>query len=284
MSYAYNWNGELELGVKFSRQKMTLMAGPCMFESYELGLQVALALKQACAQLNIGYIFKSSYDKANRTSDKSMRGPGAANGLLWLQKIRHDLQIPVLTDIHSPAQAIEAGKYVDILQIPAFLCEQESLLAAAASTQKAVQIKKGQHVSSEVMRNAARLLQKHGCHKILLCERGSVYGYNNLVVDYRNLLEMGQDNHAVVFDATHSAQLPGAAKGASSGLRHVIPGLTRAAVAFGIDGLFMEVHPNPTAALSDAATQLSIPEALQTLQVCARIHSAVNNVELESHS
>jgi 2-dehydro-3-deoxyphosphooctonate aldolase (KDO 8-P synthase) len=244
-----------------------------MFESWELGLEVARFLKERCAALGFPYIFKSSYDKANRTSRGTARGPGLERGLQWLARIREELGVPVLTDVHSPEQALEAGRVVDVVQIPAFLCEQRELLAAAASTGKVVQVKKGQHASPEQLLRVARYLEACGNPRIVLCERGTAFGYNNLVLDPRNLVELGREGHAVCFDATHSAMLPGAGQGVSSGLRHVIPALVRAAVGVGVDAVFMETHLDPDKALSDAATQLPLPTAGSLLEQMSRLVS-----------
>ncbi|APJ03558.1 3-deoxy-8-phosphooctulonate synthase [Silvanigrella aquatica] len=260
-----NWDGKIANNITLSRKSPIIIAGPCMLESLSLGLEVGSFLKAKCAELNLPYVFKSSYDKANRTSVKSVRGPGLHAGLEWLQHIRQELNVPVLTDVHSSAQALEAGKYVDIIQIPAFLCKQRELLVAAASTGKVLQIKKGQWATSEEMIEIANFLQKCGNPKVILVERGSCFGYNNLVVDFRNLVEMNKEGHAVIFDATHAVQLPGAAGGKSSGLRHMVHPLTRAALAVGVEGIFMEVHSNPEAALSDADTQLSMDLAEKIL-------------------
>ena len=273
--YAGNWNGHITEAVQISRNKLTVIAGPCMFESYELGLKVGTFLRDMCKRHNVNYVYKSSYDKANRTSKTTARGPGLDEGLSWLARIRTELAVPVLTDVHTPEQALEAGRIVDIVQVPAFLCQQRELLAACAATYKTVQIKKGQHTCSEDMLAAARYIYSLGNNRALLCERGSSFGYNNLVVDYRNLLEMRTENHAVVFDATHAAQLPGAGGGKSSGLRHVIPALASAAVAVGIDALFLEVHENPDAALSDASTQLTFAMAEQVIARAAKLSSVV---------
>ena len=248
-----------------------IMAGPCMFESWELGLEVARFMKERCDALGFRYVFKSSYDKANRTSQGTARGPGLAQGLAWLGRIRAELGVPVLTDVHSPAQATEAGAVVDVVQIPAFLCEQRELLAAAAATGKTVQVKKGQHASPQQALRIARYLEACGNPRVLLCERGTSFGYNNLVLDPRNLLEMAREGHAVCFDGTHAAQLPGAGKGVSSGLRHVIPALVRSAVAVGVDAVFMEVHRSPDDAQSDASTQLDFAAASGILEQIARI-------------
>lgn len=256
-----NWDGNITEHITLSRKVPVIIAGPCMLESLELGLEVGTFLKEKCKKLNLPYIFKSSYDKANRTSANSVRGPGMAAGLNWLNQIKKELKVPTLTDVHSSEQAIEAGKYVDIIQIPAFLCKQRELLIAAASTGKVVQIKKGQWTSAEEMLEIAKFIQKCGNPKIILVERGSCFGYNNLVVDFRNLVDMNKEGHAVIFDATHSVQLPGASNGKSSGLRHMVHPLTRAAIAVGAEGIFMEVHKDPTCALSDADTQLTMEMA-----------------------
>ena len=253
-----NWDGNISNKVTLSRKKPMIIAGPCMLESLSLGLEVGFFLKKKCEELNLPFIFKSSYDKANRTSANSIRGPGVSTGLDWLKQIRQELNVPTLTDVHSSEQAIEAGKHVDVIQIPAFLCKQRELLVAAASTGKVIQIKKGQWASPEEMLEIASFLEKCGNSKVILVERGSCFGYNNLVVDFRNLIEMHKEGHAVIFDATHAVQLPGAAGGKSSGLRHMVHPLARAAIAIGVEGIFMEVHKNPEKACSDADTQLSM--------------------------
>ncbi|MCA2961071.1 MAG: 3-deoxy-8-phosphooctulonate synthase [Silvanigrellales bacterium] len=267
------WDGVLAPGVQLGRVKPVVMAGPCMFESWELGLEVGRAMKAQCEALGFSYVFKSSYDKANRTSKGTERGPGLQQGLEWLARIREELGVPVLTDVHSPEQAREAGAVVDVVQIPAFLCEQRELLVAAAATGKVVQVKKGQHASPEQVLRVARFLEACGNPRVILCERGTSLGYNNLVFDPRNLLEMAREGHAVCFDGTHAAQLPGAGQGVSSGLRHVIPALVRAAVAVGVDAVFLEVHTDPDNALSDAATQLPLTMASEILERIARLVS-----------
>lgn len=265
-SFPGNWDGNIANKVTLSRKRPIIIAGPCMLESLSLGLEVGFFLKKKCEELNLPFIFKSSYDKANRTSAASNRGPGAETGLNWLKQIRHELNVPTLTDVHSTEQAIETGKYVDVIQIPAFLCAQRELLAAAASTGKVIQVKKGQWASPEEMIEIAKFLEKCGNPKVILVERGSCFGYNNLVVDFRNLVEMHKEGHAVIFDATHAVQLPGAAGGKSSGLRHMVHPLARAAMAVGVEGIFMEVHKNPEKALSDADTQLSMELAEKILE------------------
>lgn len=268
--YPGNWDGTIARDIKLSKNPV-IIAGPCMLESLELGLEVGSFLKKKCATLNLPFVFKSSYDKANRTSMSSTRGPGLNKGLEWLKQVREKLEVPILTDVHSCDQAIEAGKYVDVLQIPAFLCKQRELLVAASSTGKVVQVKKGQWISPEEMLDIAHFIQSLGNQKVILVERGTCFGYNNLVVDFRNLVEMHKEGHAVIFDATHSVQLPGAGGGKSSGLRHMVHPLARAAIAVGVDGIFMEVHKNPTCALSDADTQLSMELAETILEDIAKI-------------
>jgi 2-dehydro-3-deoxyphosphooctonate aldolase (KDO 8-P synthase) len=261
-TYYGNWDGQICKDIFFSENKPVIMAGPCMLERKELGLKVAQFLIKKCKELNLPYVFKTSYDKANRTSSNSTRGPGLEKGVQWLRELKEELSIPVLIDVHSPQQAIEAASVADIIQIPAFLCQQKELLAAAASTGKTVQIKKGQWASSEVMLEIARYLVKECKNpKVILVERGTNFGYNNLVVDFRNLVEMRKHGNAVVFDATHAVQLPGAGDGKSSGLREMVPPLVRAALAVGVDGIFMEVHEDPAKALSDADTQISMETA-----------------------
>lgn len=267
----HNWDGSVAKSVRLSRNLPTIIAGPCMLESEELGLRVGSYLKSLCDSHGLPYVFKSSYDKANRTSHAAARGPGLSSGLASLARISEKLNVPVLTDVHTPEEAKAAGAVCDIIQIPAFLCEQRELLLAAAQTQKCVQIKKGQHASPEQMIAVGRFLAEAGNPKTLLCERGSSYGYNNLVVDFRTLMAFRDAGYASVFDATHAAQLPGAGKGQSLGLRHVVPGLARAAAAVGIDALFIEVHENPEAALSDAATQLTFAMAKEVIDSVAAI-------------
>ncbi len=268
------WNGEIGKEVALQKKKLTIIAGPCMLETLELGLKVGTFLQEQCLKNNVNYVFKASYDKANRTSKGAVRGPGLEQGLQWLEKITQTLGAPILTDVHTPEQAIEAGKIVDIVQIPAFLCEQRELLFAAAQTGKTIQIKKGQHTSFEQTLIAGEYLEEIGNPKVILCERGSAFGYNNLVVDYRNMMEWRAQGFATVFDATHSAQLPGGGKGFSGGLRHVVPGLACAAVAMGVDGIFMEVHEDPSKALSDAATQLTFETAASLIRRLAHLHKA----------
>lgn len=269
--YQSGWDGRIAPNVQLAPHKPTIIAGPCMLENLELGLKVGSFLKQLCDELNIQYIFKSSYDKANRTAAGTERGPGLEHGLKNLEIIRTKLGCPVLTDVHSPLQATAAGQVCDVIQIPAFLSDQRELLIAAAKTQKTVQVKKGQHTHAGQMIEIGQFLNQVGCKKVILCERGQTFGYNDLIVDYRTLIAFREAGFAVAFDCTHAAQLPGAGKGQSSGLRYVIPGLARAGVAVGIDVLFIEVHETPEKALSDAATQLDFTMAKQVITEAARL-------------
>lgn len=260
--FCAHWDGQITQEVSFSHHTTVVMAGPCMLESRDLGFKTLKFLKEKCAQANLPYVFKTSYDKANRTSAKGIRGPGIEKGKQWLKELKEEFQVPILVDVHSPEQALDVAKIADIIQIPAFLCQHRQLLAAAASTGKIVQVKKGQWASSETMLEVARYLtQECGNPKVVLVERGTNFGYNNLVVDFRNLVEMRKLGHVVVFDATHSVQLPGAGEGKSSGLREMVIPLIKAAMAVGVDGVFMEVHENPQNALSDADTQVSMETA-----------------------
>jgi len=271
MTFKHNWLGNVAPDVRLSPKKLTIIAGPCMLETKELGFAVAKYMKELCDELGLQYLFKSSYDKANRTSGNTMRGPGLGRGLDWLSEIKEHFHVPVLTDVHTPAQALEAGKIVDIVQIPAFLSDQKQLLKACAETQKTIQIKKGQHSSPEQLIACADTIAAEGNPKVMLCERGTSFGYNNLVVDYRNLVLMRQSGYATVFDGTHSAQLPGAGQGQSSGLREMVPSLCAAALAVGIDALFLEVHTNPEQALSDASTQVTFETARAILEKAQKL-------------
>ncbi len=257
-------------------QPLMLLGGPCALESEDLAREVATAMQEICSRLGINYVFKASFDKANRTSITSYRGPGLKNGLATLARIREELQVPVVSDIHEPAQAQEAGEVLDIIQIPAFLCRQTDLLAAAARTGKPVNVKKGQFVSPWDMANVVNKLRESGSDKVMLVERGASFGYNNLVVDMRSLPVMRELGCPVVFDATHSVQLPGGAGGSSGGQREFIAPLTRAAIAAGIDGLFMEVHPDPDKALCDGPNSIPLDQVEELLTQLIRIREAVS--------
>ena len=228
-----------------------LIAGPCVIESREAVLAVANRLQQISEDLDLLVVFKSSFDKANRTAGSSFRGPGMDEGLEILAEVRAETGLPVLTDIHLPDQAQPVADVVDVLQIPAFLCRQTDLLQAAAKTGKPINIKKGQFVAPTEMKAAVEKVQSAGAPAVMLCERGTTFGYHNLVVDMRALEIMAETKCPVVFDATHSVQLPGGRGNQSDGQREYVPVLARAAVAVGIAGLFLEVHPDPDQAMSD---------------------------------
>ncbi len=244
--------------IEFGGGKLVLLAGPCVLEGYERSLKIGRRTKEIADKLGIPYIFKASFDKANRSSIKSFRGPGLEEGLKILAAIKSELNVPIVTDIHETYQAARVAEVADILQIPAFLCRQTDLLVAAAKTGKVVNVKKGQFLSPYEMKNIVIKLEESGTNKILLTERGTCFGYNNLVVDFRGLVTMRGFGYPVIFDGTHSVQLPGGAGTSSSGQREFIPYLTRAAAAVGIDGLFLEVHDNPDEALSDGANMVKL--------------------------
>ena len=233
-------------------QPIFLIAGPCVIESKQLALDTAGRLKEICAELGVPFIYKSSYDKANRSSGKSFRGPGADAGLKILAEVRQQIGVPVLTDVHEIGQIEAAAAVVDVLQTPAFLCRQTDFINAVASAGKPVNIKKGQFLAPGDMKHVvAKARQASGVDNILVCERGTSFGYNNLVSDMRSLAIMRETGCPVVFDATHSVQLPGGQGTVSGGQREFVPVLARAAVASGVSGLFMETHPHPEQALSD---------------------------------
>lgn len=241
------------------RGKFFVIAGPCVIEGSDFLLSTARRLKEITSSLHVPFVFKSSYDKANRTSLSSFRGPGLEQGLKDLELVRWELDVPVLTDVHSVPEAEAAGRVVDVLQIPAFLARQTDLLAAAARTGRVVNVKKAQFMSPAEMAHAVQKIRESGPdpgRPVWLTERGFTFGYNNLVVDFRSIPEMKRIGQPVVFDATHSVQQPGGMGAMSGGTREHVPELARAAAAVGVDGLFMEVHPDPPNAKSDAATQV----------------------------
>ena len=237
---------------------LTLIAGPCALESLELGLEVGRKTRDLCARLGINYIFKASYDKANRTSIFSKRGPGMELGLQWLAQIKEELGVPVLTDIHESCQAAPVAEVADVLQIPAFLCRQTDLLVAAAKTGRAINVKKAQFLSAWGMKAVLAKFHEAGNDKVMLCERGTTMGYNQLVVDMRSLVIMRSLGVPVVFDATHSVQMPGGLGNSSGGDRRFTLPLARAAASIGIDALFLEVHPEPEKALSDGPNMVPL--------------------------
>ena len=237
-----------EIGQK---SPLFLIAGPCVIESLELALETAGYLKELCDELSISFIYKSSFDKANRTSINSFRGPGIEAGLKILEKVKKQIGVPVLTDVHEDTPLEEVASVVDVLQTPAFLCRQTNFIQRVTSLKKPVNIKKGQFLAPWEMKHVVAKAKASGNEDIMVCERGVSFGYNNLVSDMRSLKIMRETNCPVVYDATHSVQLPGGNDGVSGGQREFIPILARAAVAAGISGIFMETHPNPDKALSD---------------------------------
>lgn len=231
---------------------MFLIAGPCVIESRQFAIDTAGAIAEVAARLGIFFVYKSSFDKANRTSGESFRGPGIDEGLTVLSEVRTQVGCPVLTDVHLPSEVDTAAQVVDVLQTPAFLCRQTDLIAAVAASGVPFNIKKGQFLSPREMHNVvSKAVEAGGAGRIMVCERGTSFGYNNLVVDMRSLDILRQTNCPVIFDATHSVQFPGGEGNRSGGQREFVPVLARAAVAAGISGLFMETHPDPTTALSD---------------------------------
>jgi 2-dehydro-3-deoxyphosphooctonate aldolase (KDO 8-P synthase) len=257
-----------------SPRRLFLIAGPCVIENERLCLQVAAALKKTCAALGIFYVFKASFDKANRTSAKSFRGPGLDEGLRVLGKVRAEFGVPVLTDVHTETQAAIAGEVVDILQIPAFLCRQTDLIEAAAITGQIINLKKGQFLSPAEMGHAAEKARRAGAEKILLTERGTTFGYNNLVADMRSIPILKRSGFPVIFDATHSVQLPGGGGDQSSGQREFAPVLARCALAAGANGLFIETHPRPERALSDGPNMIPLAEMTALLRGLLKIFNA----------
>lgn len=256
-------------------QPHLIIAGPCVIEDAGLVMETAKELKRIAGELKLNFIFKSSYDKANRSSGQSFRGPGIKDGLKILDRVRDAVGVPILSDVHSVEEAMEAGKVLDVLQIPAFLCRQTDLLVAAARTGKVVNVKKGQFLAPWDMANVVQKIEGAGNRRMLLTERGASFGYNNLVTDFRALPIMRRLGYPVIFDATHSVQLPGGAGTTSSGQREFIAPLARGAVAVGCEGLFMEVHPNPDKALSDGPNMVPLAEVRGLLEQIVRVAAAV---------
>jgi 2-dehydro-3-deoxyphosphooctonate aldolase (KDO 8-P synthase) len=264
--------GSITIGGK----RPAFILGPCVIESEKFVWRVAKKIAQICADEDVNFIFKASYDKANRTSVRSFRGIGVREGCEILSAIGRDLKIPVTTDVHSPAEAGIAGKKIDILQIPAFLCRQTDLLRAAAETGRAINVKKGQFLAPLDVRNIAEKLVAFGNEKFCFTERGTTFGYNNLVADMRSLYWIREAGYRVIFDATHSVQRPGGAGDATSGDSVLAPVLARAAMAAGCDGIFMEVHENPARALSDGPNQVPLKDLPKHLRMLKAIHAAVS--------
>jgi 2-dehydro-3-deoxyphosphooctonate aldolase (KDO 8-P synthase) len=262
----------------------TLIAGPCVIESESQVMEVATRMRDITGRLGLPFIFKSSFDKANRTSVNSYRGPGIYEGLRILKKVKDDLGIPVVTDIHEAYQAEIAAEVVDMLQIPAFLCRQTDLLVAAAETGIPVNVKKAQFLSAKDMKNVITKVEESGNENILLCERGNTFGYNNLVVDMTNIIEMKKLGYPVVFDATHSVQKPGANLTSTGGNREYVEHLAKAALAVGADALFMEVHENPDHAKSDGPNMVKLDEIEVMLQKLIKVYKAVHDIEKHSYS
>ena len=255
--------------------RLTVAAGPCVLDTFEEALMIARTMKEYCDEFGVNYIFKASFDKANRTSIKSYRGPGIEEGLAWLARIGHSADVPVVTDIHEPSQAALAAQSVDLLQIPAFLCRQTDLLAAASRTGKPLNIKKAQFMAPEDMRSVAGKCNECGCSDIILCERGTAFGYHELTVDFRSLPVMRSLGYPVMFDATHSVQKPGGKGTCSGGDRSFVLPLIRAAAAIGIDALFMEVHPNPDAAKCDGPNSIPLSKMREVLKETYEIDKIV---------
>lgn len=279
------------------RHPLVIIAGPCVLESFELGLEIGRAVQRTCRDLGLAYIFKASFDKANRSSIDSPRGPGLERGLEWLSRIGRELGVPTTTDIHEPDQAEPAARAVDLIQIPAFLCRQTDLLIAAgqaaATHGRAVNVKKGQFVSPEEMRGPVKKLAQAGCERVVLTERGTFFGYGRLVNDFIGLGELmtltGPANAApapVCFDCTHSTQRPGRGEGGkvTGGDWRAAPMLAKAATAAGVHALFMETHPDPSTALSDAATMIPLSAMDEVLRSVAKVRAAVVGGEGDPHA
>lgn len=270
---------KLNENINIGKGRFTLIAGPCAIESEEMSLMVAKELKTICKKLGINYIFKSSFDKANRSSIHSPRGVGIDEGLRILKKVKLEVGVPVITDVHEPWQCEKVAEVVDLLQIPAFLARQTDLLVAAAKTGKPVNIKKGQFMAPWDMKNVINKMQECGNENILLCERGSSFGYNNLVVDMTGLIEMRNLGYPVVFDATHSVQKPGGKGSSTGGNREFVFPLMRAALAIGVDAIFAEVHPDPNNAFSDGPNQLRLEDIEEILKYSIKIDDIVKDIK-----
>ncbi|HEY9626072.1 MAG TPA: 3-deoxy-8-phosphooctulonate synthase [Coleofasciculaceae cyanobacterium] len=261
-------------------QPLTLIGGPCVIESEDFTLKMADAIRTVCDRLQVQFIFKSSFDKANRTSVNSFRGQSIEEGLAILQKVKDKVGVPVLTDIHESYQAATVAEVVDVLQIPAFLCRQTDLLLAAAATGRTVNVKKGQFLAPWDMKNVVRKLESGGAKNILLTERGTSFGYNALVVDFRSLPQLRELGYPVVFDATHSVQMPGGQGDKSGGQRHFVPYLAKAAAAVGIDALFMEIHENPDEAPSDGPNMIPLAQLETVLKQILSVRNSVMDTSL----
>jgi 2-dehydro-3-deoxyphosphooctonate aldolase (KDO 8-P synthase) len=259
-------------------KQLTLIAGPCVIESEAICFQIARSLRKTCRDLGVNYIFKASFDKANRSSGRTFRGPGLLAGLQVLAKVRRELQVPVLTDVHTEDQVPLAAAAVDVLQIPAFLCRQTDLIAAAVRTGKVVNLKKGQFLSPHEMGQVVQKATAAGGRKLLVTERGTTFGYNNLVADMRSIPILRQFGFPVIFDATHSVQLPGAGGDRSGGQRDMAPVLARCAVAAGADGLFIETHPQPDEALSDGPNMIALGNMARLLAGLVKLRALIRGL------
>ena len=272
---------DVDRGVAFGDGSLTFIAGPCVIESRRMAKDLAARLVEVANELNVNYVFKASFDKANRTSVDSYRGPGIEEGLDILADIRATYEVPVITDVHEPWQCEKAAQVCDVLQIPAFLVRQTDLVVAAGETGAVINVKKGQFMAPEDMTNVIKKIESTGNKRIVLCERGASFGYRNLVADMRSLLIMRDLGYPVVFDATHSVQRPGGLGTGSGGDGKYAPALARAAVATGIDGVFMETHMNPPKALSDSANAIAFKEVKNLWKRLLAIHAVVNGAEVE---
>jgi len=258
------------------RRPLVVIAGPCVLEDPQVNTHIGVTMRDICARLNLPYVFKASFDKANRTSIGSARGPGMRGGLSELARLKADLGVPVTTDVHDAAQAAPAAEVADLLQVPAFLCRQTDLLLACAATGKPVNVKKGQFMAPVEMRHVISKLAEGGCADMILTERGTFFGYHRLVNDFVGIGDLMDLGPPVCFDVTHSTQLPGAAQTATAGRPDRAPLLARAAVAAGVHAIFLECHPDPSKALSDASTMLSLETMAELIESLAQIHQVVH--------
>ena len=260
------------------KQRFTLIAGPCAIESEEMSIDVARKIKEICDKLGINYIFKSSFDKANRSSIHSFRGVGMEEGLRILKKVKDEVGVPVITDVHESWQCEKVAEVVDMLQIPAFLCRQTDLIVAAGKTGLPVNVKKGQFLAPWDMKNVVTKMDEIGNPNVLLCERGNIFGYNNFVVDMRGLLEMRKLGVPVVFDATHSVQIPGGLSSCSGGNREYVFPLMKAALSIGVDAIFAEVHPEPEKAPCDGPNMLYLDDLEEVLKTAIKLDDIAKNM------
>ena len=258
--------------------KLTILAGPCAIENQEILDKTAQGLKEITQKLGINFVFKSSFDKANRSSLTSYRGPGMKKGLQMLASVKEKYDVPIVTDIHTPDQAGAVAEVADIIQIPAFLCRQTDLLVEAGKTGKIINIKKGQFLAPEQMKSLIKKVEESGNKNILVTDRGTTFGYNNLVVDFRGIPIMNEFGYPVVFDATHSVQLPGANGTSSGGDRRFVPTLAKSAMAAGADVLFFEIHPEPDKALCDGANMIALDKAEELFDICNKIFKLVRGL------